>query len=96
MRAPTGHLQDKWEWRKTHLVPFPSGRYSSPGWHTKGENAIADALGACKLREFSSVGEGNNKKIEGKARTHRGEDDFVLPIYIKPGIIPSLSQKYKE
>lgn len=45
-------------------------------------NATADTLGACKLRELSSDGEGKIN-VKGKVRTHRREDDFLPKTYMQ-------------
>lgn len=63
---------------------------------TEGENTIADTLGACKLKSQENLvvmEKEKNKKTKGKARTYRGRDDFVLPIYTQTRNFSFLEQK---
>jgi len=42
---------------KCTLFPFPYEDIDLSSWHTEGEDAIANTLGVCKLRELCSDGE---------------------------------------
>lgn len=66
------------------MFPIPHEDAALSSSHTKGENIIADTLGACKLKtqeNFVVMDEEKNKKTKGKARTHGVGDNFVLPIH---------------
>lgn len=87
--AATGHRQDEWEWRKTHLVPLPLQRHSSLQLHTGAEVPLLIPWCLWTQTKGKTIEKDKLELIEGK-------NIFSWKFTCKARIIPYSSQKYEE